>query len=144
MQHLINFILFCQNFKFANFFSNIELLRTSILRYKNSNFRTRTKFEAIPSYNPQGWWNDLKIFGVQSWDRFLSARGGPVRPCNLLVGAQVWPLAGYSFELLMLLLLALKAFAEKDVFSLYKIEKVPLGGASFAIIVQNLLNYYLL
>ncbi len=45
----------------------------------------------------------------------------------------------------MLLLLAPKAFAEKGVFSLYKIEKVPLGGASFAfaIIVQILLNYYL-
>ena len=38
---------FCLNFKFANFLSNFELLRTSILRYKNSNFRTRTKFEAI-------------------------------------------------------------------------------------------------
>ncbi len=42
-------MLFCLNFKFAKFLSNFELLRTSILRYKNSNFQTRTKFEAIPS-----------------------------------------------------------------------------------------------
>ena len=33
--------------KFTNFFSNFELLQTSHLRYKNANFRTRTKFECI-------------------------------------------------------------------------------------------------
>ena len=33
--------------KFANFFSNFELLWTSNLRYKNAKFQTRTKIECI-------------------------------------------------------------------------------------------------
>ena len=33
---------FCLNFKFANFLSNFKHLLTSHLRYKNSNFRTRS------------------------------------------------------------------------------------------------------
>ena len=37
---------FCQK-KFTNILSNFELLQTSNLRYKNANFRTRTKFECI-------------------------------------------------------------------------------------------------
>ncbi len=46
--HNISFFwqYFCPK-KFANFLSNFELLRTSNLRYKNANFRTRTKFECI-------------------------------------------------------------------------------------------------
>ena len=53
--HNISFFFwqyFCPK-KFANFLSNFELLRTSNLRYKNANFRTRTKFECISTQESQ-------------------------------------------------------------------------------------------
>ena len=40
------------NLRLANLDSNFELLRTSKTRYKNSSFRTRTKFGPIPSLIP--------------------------------------------------------------------------------------------